>query len=86
MTAVLLHKEGVLLIEIIPRDFQRFAESLEVYDFPFPQETQRGKHFRVIRQVDQVFIGTAGLLLCRTFVNTTFCDIFTAAGGFRGKR
>ena len=62
----------MLLLQIVPSDFQRFAEALEVYDFPFPQEAQRCQNGGVIGQVDEVFIGAAGFLLCCTFASATF--------------
>ena len=48
-------------------NFQCFAEPLEVHHFPFPQEPQGSQNVRVFRQVDEVFIGAAGFLLCCTF-------------------
>lgn len=50
-------------------DIQRFAETLEMNDLPLPQEPQRRQHIRVVCQVDEVFVGGAGLLLCCTFEN-----------------
>ena len=35
ITSVILHKEVMLSIQVIPCDFQSFAEPLEVDDFPF---------------------------------------------------
>lgn len=52
---------------MISGDFQCFAEPLEVHHFPFPQEPQGSQNVRVFRQVDEVFIGAAGFLLCCTF-------------------
>jgi len=60
-------EEPVFLIQMISGDFQCFAEPLEVHHFPFPQEPQRSQNVRVFRQVDEVFIGAAGFLLCCTF-------------------
>ena len=71
ITAVILHKEIMLLIQIIPCDFQSFAEPLEVDDLPFSEEAERGKDFGVIGHVDEVFVSGAGFLLCCTFVSVT---------------
>lgn len=49
VAAVFLHKEIMLLIQIISGIIQSLAESLEMHDFPFAQETQRRKHIGVIR-------------------------------------
>ena len=71
ITTVFLHKEIMLLIHIIPCNIQGFAKSLEVYDFPFPQETQGSQNSRVICQIDQVFISRPCFLFCCTFVSVT---------------
>lgn len=82
----MLHKEVMLLIQIIPRDIQRFTEPLKVYDFPFPQEPKGRKHLRIIRHIDEIFIGTAGFLLCCTVVRKTYakmklCSLAKKLGG-----
>lgn len=59
----------MFLIQMISGDFQCFAEPLEVHHFPFPQEPQGGQNIRVFRQINEVFVGTAGFLLCCTFEN-----------------
>ena len=72
VAAVVLHEEIMLLIQIISGIVQGFTETLEMHDFPFPQETQRCKHIRIIRQVDEVFIGAARFLLCCVGVRAKF--------------
>ena len=42
---------------------QAFAEALEVYDFPLPEETERIEQGGVIRQGHKVLIGGPGFLL-----------------------
>ena len=64
---ICLFEEPVFLIQMISGDFQCFTEPLEVYHFPFPQEPQRCQNVRVFCQIDEVFIGAAGFLLCCTF-------------------
>lgn len=64
---ICLFEEPVFLIQMISGNFQCFAEPLEVHHFPFPQEPQRSQNVRVFCQVDEVFIGAAGFLLCCTF-------------------
>ena len=54
---ILLHKEIMLLIQIITGNIQTFAKSLEVNDFPFSQKAKRSQYGGVFRQIDQVFIG-----------------------------
>ena len=61
----------MLLIQVITSDLQCFAEPLEVDDFAFPQEAERGEDFGVIGHVDEVFVGGAGFLFCCTFVSVT---------------
>lgn len=60
-------EEPVFLVQMISGNFQRFTEPLEVHHFPFPQEPQRRQNVRVFRQINEVFVGAAGFLLCRTF-------------------
>lgn len=68
-TCLFVLEEPVFLIQMISGDFQCFAEPLEVHHFPFPQEPQGGQNIRVFRQINEVFVGTAGFLLCCTFEN-----------------
>ena len=67
---ICLFEEPVFLIQMISGDFQCFTEPLEVYHFPFPQEPQRCQNIRVFCQIDEVFIGAAGFLLCCDAVRT----------------
>ena len=71
ITTVFLHKEIMLLIQIIPCNIQSFTEPLEMNDFPFPQEAQWCQNGRIFRQIDQVFISASGFLICCTFVSVT---------------
>ena len=71
ITAVILHEEIMLLIQIITGDFQSFPEPLEVDDLTFTQEAERGEYFGVICHIDEVFVGGAGFLFCCTFVSVT---------------
>lgn len=58
----------VLAVQLLLNASERFAEPLEVNDFPCPQEADGICHFRVFDQAQQIVIGFAGLLLC--------CQIF----------
>ncbi len=69
IAAISLHKEIMLLIQIVTSDFEGFAEPLEVDDLTFPQEAERGEDFGVIGHVNEVFVGGAGFLFCYTFVS-----------------
>ena len=71
ITAVILHEEVMLSIQVVAGNLQSFAEPLEVDDLPFTQEAQRGEDFGVIGHVDEVFVGGAGFLFCCTFVSVT---------------
>lgn len=61
----------MLLIQIITGNVKSFAESLEVYDFPFSQETQRRQNSRVFCQIDEVFVSRPGFLFYCTFISVT---------------
>ena len=69
ITAILLHEEIMLLIQVIPGDFQTFTEPLEMNDLSFPQDAQRCQNSRIFCKVNEVFISGAGFLLCCTFVS-----------------
>ena len=56
ITTVFLHKEIMLLIQIIPCNIQCFTEPLEVNDFSFSQEPQRCQNGGIFCQIDEVFI------------------------------
>ena len=64
VAAVFLHEKIMLLLQIISGVVQSFSETLEMHDFPFSQEAQWREHIGVIRQVDEIFIGAARVLLC----------------------
>lgn len=57
----------MFLVQMISGDFQGFAKPLKMNHFPFAQEPQRRQNVRVFCQVDEIFIGAAGFLLCCTF-------------------
>lgn len=60
-------EKPMFLIQMISGDFQRFTKPLEMYHFSFAQEAQWCQNVRIFCQVDEVFIGAAGFLLCCTF-------------------
>ena len=61
----------MLLIQIIAGIIEAFAESLEVYDFPFTQKAERCQYGGVFCQIDEIFISRPGFLFCCTFVSVT---------------
>ena len=56
ITSIFLHKEIMLLIQIIPCNIQGFTQPLEVHDFPFSQEAQRCQNSGIISQIDEIFV------------------------------
>ena len=68
-----MHEEIMLLVQIIPCNIQSFAESLEVYDFPFAQETEGSQNSRVFRQVDEIFISAPCFLFCSQILALLNC-------------
>lgn len=64
-----VHEKPVFLVQMISGNFQCFTKPLEVYHFPFTQETKGCQNIWIFCQVDKVFIGAAGFLLCCTFGN-----------------
>lgn len=51
---------------------QTFAEPLEVYDLPLPQEFDDIVHVRIITEAKNVVVGDTGFLLWCDLVRTTF--------------
>ncbi len=61
-----------------------FAKTLEMDNFPFPEETDHIVDVRIIRQAEDVVIGEAGLLLCSQILsqvrNNITCDLHCRSG------
>lgn len=55
----------ILGIQVVLHLPQCFAETLEVHDFPLPQELDRVADIGVIAQPENVVVGAPCLLLCR---------------------
>lgn len=53
---------------------QPFAETLEMHDFAFPQETDWVADFRVFDKAQDIVIGSAGFLFCCDLVKTTAAE------------
>ena len=51
-------------IQLILRDAERFAETLEVYDFALPEELDGLAHIRLLDQAEDVVVGASCFLLC----------------------
>ena len=62
ITTVFLHKEIMLLIQIIPCNIQSFTEPLEMNDFPFPQELNHVIDIGVIGKPENIIVGDSGFL------------------------
>ena len=62
----------VLLVELILRDAQAFAEALVMDDFALPQELDGLADIGIVDQPQDVVVGRARLLLCCTFVSANF--------------
>ena len=53
---------------------QPFAETLEMHDFAFSQETDWVADFRVFDKAQDIVIGSAGFLFCCDLVKTTAAE------------
>lgn len=62
ITSIFLHKEIMLLIQIIPCNIQGFIKTLEVNDFSFPKEARRCQNGGIFCQINKVFISRPGFL------------------------
>lgn len=65
----------VALVQAILHEFQALGEPLIVNDFALTQVAQNVFHVRVVGQMQKVFVGSAGLLLCCNRGKTTFGDM-----------
>lgn len=54
----------ILAVKAILRDGERFAETLEMHDFPLTQIADRIADFLIVNQTEDVVIGSACLLFC----------------------
>lgn len=57
-----IHKVNIFLIQLFTKQLNRFAKSLEVNDFTFPQEFNHIIDIRIVAEPKNVIIGRAGLL------------------------
>lgn len=60
-------KAGIERVEILKIQFflygsERFAKSLEVYDFPRPEETDRIRNFRIFDETQNIVVSGPGFL------------------------
>lgn len=67
-----IHIIDVFLIHFVFCETQTLAESLEVNDFPRPQELDGIIDIRVVGETEDIVIGDAGLLFWCDCVRTTF--------------
>ena len=63
----------ILFIQLGLYLFQRLPETLEMHDFPGPEEFKGFSYLRVFNNADQVVIRGPGLLFCRQ-VLMKVCD------------
>ena len=57
-----IHGIYVFLIQFLPEKLNCFAETLEVYDFPFPKEFNDIVYIRIVRKAQDIIIGHPCLL------------------------
>ena len=65
----------VFAVELVGGEFQPFAETLEVYDFARPQESDRVTYVRVVGQAQDVVVGHARLLFRRKVFGQVADDV-----------
>ena len=63
----------ILFIQLGLYLFQRLPETLEMHDFPGPEEFKGFSYLRVFNDADQVVIRGPGLLFCRQILMKV-CD------------
>ena len=57
-----IHIVHILLVQFIPEKLNRFTETLEMDNFPFPEEFDDIVHIRVVTDSQNVVIGGSGFL------------------------
>ena len=60
-----VHIVYVLLIQFFPKQLNCLTKTLEVYDFPLPEELDHIVYVRIVRQPQNIVIGDPSFLLCQ---------------------
>ena len=58
-----IHEINISAVQFFAQELDRFAESLEVYDLPLPEELDHIVHIGVVAEPQDVVIGHTGFLL-----------------------
>ena len=58
-----VHIIHILLVQLFTQQLHRFAEALEVYNFPFTEELDHIVHIRIVTEPQDIVIGHPCLLL-----------------------
>ena len=58
-----VHIVYIFLIQLLPKELDRFTEPLEVNHFPFPEEFDHIIYIRIITKTKDVVVSDPGLLL-----------------------
>ena len=66
-----VHIVYVLLIQLLPQQLHRLAKALEVDDLPLPQELDDIIHIRVVRDAQNIVVGSSGFLLWHAKITGT---------------
>lgn len=66
-----VNRVEILRIKLILHHLNALGKALVVDDLPLPQIAQHVDHIRVIRLVEQIFIGCTSLLLWYDLISTT---------------
>ena len=66
-----IHIVNILLIQFFPEQLHGFSETLEMHDFPLPQELDHIIDIGIIRQSENVIVGDPSFLFWGVIINTT---------------
>ena len=58
-----IHIIHIFLIQLFPKKLNGFTKTLEMHDFPFPQEFDHIVYIRIIGKSKDVVVGYPGFLL-----------------------
>ena len=67
-----VYRVEVLFVEPLPYYSYTFAESLIMYDLPFPQKAYRVPYVGVVDKPQYIVVGHSCFLLCCNHIRTTF--------------
>lgn len=67
-----IHAVYIFLVQFFPKKRDGLPETLEVNNFPFPEELDDIVYIRIVAETKNIIIGNPRFLLCCNHIRTTF--------------